>query len=502
MPVDTLHPDYERMEPRWKRMRHVLEGEDAVKEAGTLYLPALSGQSPAEYTAYKTRAQFFNATGRHHQSLQGFIFRKNPTVTVPDSMAPILADFTMQGLTAYDYTKIVVREVLGIGRFGSLVDWNDEENRPYCVGYQAEAIRNWRVERVRGQMLLTLLVLFERDGQHMSLQAPPIGDAATPAGNGVPASNQSVTSGAPDEFSQETFDQWRVYTLHESGGELFVRCQVYRRRDDKGGTADDFDVVQDFMPTRRGIPLARIPFVFHGPSHGLPEVDRIPLEDMALVNLSLYRTSADLEHGRHFTGLPTPWASGFPLDKGELKLGSTAAWVAEDAGAQCGFLEFTGAGLQTLEKAAESKKAEMAALGARMLEPEAKKAEAFDTVAVRSAAETSALMNATVATTQSMSEVLRWLVWWTGTAESPRDLVDAVATELNTEFTVMTLPADMMGQLVAAYLSGAMDWESFFWKMQQGEMFPPDAKPEEVLARIQNGKPPGIQMPPEPPPGE
>jgi hypothetical protein len=84
--------------------------------------------------------------------------------------------------------------------------------------------------------------------------------------------------------------------------------------------------------------------------HSLPHVDKLPLADIIAVNLDHYRLDADYKHGLHFTALPTAWVSGF--DKAvTLRIGSSAAWVAETPGATAGFLEFTGQGLTTFERA-------------------------------------------------------------------------------------------------------------------------------------------------------
>ena len=52
------------------------------------------------------------------------------------------------------------------------------------------------------------------------------------------------------------------------------------------------------------------PFVFDGPRHWQPSVDRLPLSDMIAVNLDHCRLDADSKHGLHFTALPTAWVAG------------------------------------------------------------------------------------------------------------------------------------------------------------------------------------------------
>ena len=71
-------------------------------------------------------------------------------------------DADMLGTTFAAYAKNVVWEVMGVGRAGSLVDWEDEvEKRAYVSLYSAEQIINWQVERVNGRNVPTLIVLRE-----------------------------------------------------------------------------------------------------------------------------------------------------------------------------------------------------------------------------------------------------------------------------------------------------------------------------------------------------
>jgi hypothetical protein len=64
MPVNTCHPQYSAHEHQWKRCRDAVDGSDAVKAAGSQYLPGLSAQSTEEYEAYKMRALWYGASAR------------------------------------------------------------------------------------------------------------------------------------------------------------------------------------------------------------------------------------------------------------------------------------------------------------------------------------------------------------------------------------------------------------------------------------------------------
>lgn len=488
MPVDTLHPSYTHASPDWVKMRDVMGGTRAVKGRREIYLPRLSGQEDAAYNSYLCRAQFFGATGKTAEALVGFIFRRNPEVTIPDTMADIASDLTLSGLSLYDYSRKTAEAVMAVGRSGSLVDFDELAGRPKVAHYCAEDIINWRTGYVGGKFVLSMLVLHELDNTYVE----------TP---------ETAALQKPDEFQHITFDQWRVFTLVPDAAGAFVKVEVWRRKPQEAGKGPgEWFLVSQQFPTRRGVGLGRIPFIFHNPSDSQPNMQRPPLLDMADVNLSHYMTSADLENGRHVCGIPTPYATGF--DKSEvtgLMLGSSFAWVAENPQAKAGFVEFNGEGLGALEKAIQEKEGQMAALGAKMLEPEAKKAEAFGTVELRSSAETSALSKMAHSLSGGISDVLQWIAWWIGTAAEPEELAETAKIVLSQDFLSTRMAPDELAQMVAAWMAGAIDWETLIWNLRRGEMVDAQRTDEEIRQSIKDNPPMGNGAPfsepdPVPPP--
>jgi len=72
-PVETQHKSYTKMAPKWKRCRDVIAGQDAVKDAGKDYLPALTEQKDDDYKAYKLRAKYLmQHRGRSRLSLASY----------------------------------------------------------------------------------------------------------------------------------------------------------------------------------------------------------------------------------------------------------------------------------------------------------------------------------------------------------------------------------------------------------------------------------------------
>ena len=58
-----------------------------------------------------------------------------------------------------------MQEVISVGRAGTLMDWEEDyEQRTYASAYRAEDILNWRVDRVYGHIVPTMLVLVALGG--------------------------------------------------------------------------------------------------------------------------------------------------------------------------------------------------------------------------------------------------------------------------------------------------------------------------------------------------
>jgi len=491
VPANSTHTDYDAVLPEWLRARDVLAGEDAVKRGGEKYLPKLSTQDAKEYAAYKTRAAFFNATARTADGFLGLIFRREPVVKVPEgasrtgthsglalALAEFLDDADLQGTALTAYAKNVVNEVVGVGRAGTLVDWEAEDGasrtgqgRAYAVRYRAEQILNWATERVNGRNVVTLVTLSEL----------------------VPS---PVPSG--DEFETEMGEQIRVLKLVPSASrtgdhaekpdtatgwryevEVWQPEVVAGRTGPARSAKRKWVLVESRIPLRLGRPLPAIPFVFHGAQHALPQIEKLPLADIIAVNLDHYRLDADYKHGLHFTALPTAWVSGFK-DGASLRIGSSTAWTSETVGATAGFLEFRGQGLQTFERAMDRDERLMAILGSRMLEAQKRVGEAADAIELRQSGENSVLSTLAISVSDGLTHVLRWVAWWNSTETMPEDIgEDRVLVQLNTDFTNRGMASDELTAVVSAWQAGAISRETMFDLFRRGEVLPAGRTDEE-----------------------
>jgi hypothetical protein len=206
------------------------------------------------------------------------------------------------------------------------------------------------------------------------------------------------------------------------------------------------------------------------------------------VNLDHYRLNADYKHGVHFTALPTAWVSGFDKTS-SLRIGSSTAWVTETAGASAGFLEFTGQGLTTFERAMDRDESLLAVLGSRLLEGQKKVGETAEAIELRQSGENSILANIAVNVSAALTQVLRWAYWWNSTEESPDDVTaDQVVVELNTDFSTKGLSAQEIQAIVAAWQANAISRDTMTELFRRGEVLPEGRTNKEEQRLIGGGE--------------
>ena len=494
MPVNSTHLEYDANILAWQRARDVFAGEDAVKAAGEKYLPRLDSQDDKEYLAYKNRASFFNASARTADGYVGLIFRRDPNFKLPEAdngitaaLTAFVEDADMLGTPLSAFTKKLVTEIINVGRAGTLIDWNeDAEKRAYAVAYSAEDIINWQTERVNGRNVITLVVLKE-----ISKTAVAEADPYEPeivqqlrVLKLVPPASQSDKTQADWSYQVEI---WQFLPDGQSPNGNRSRAKK------------KWKLTDTITPLRLGKPLPLIPFVFHGPRHSLPDVDKIPLEDIIAVNLDHYRLNADYKHGMHFTALPTAWVSGFDKNS-SLRIGSSTAWVAEAPGATAGYLEFHGQGLSTFERAMDRDEQLMAVLGTRMLESRKRVGETAAAIELRQSGENSILNTVSLSISSSLTQVLRWVYWWNSTETIPDAIgPDLVLATLNTDFSITGMSALEITALVAAWQAGAISQATMLDLFRAGEVIAPGRTNDEEIKLLATQKPPTAPVTGKPP---
>jgi hypothetical protein len=449
--ITKQHAQHVAMLPVWERIRDAVAGEDAIKAKGAMYLPELGGQaervtgSAAEdYDNYKARAVWYGATGRTVTGLLGAVFRKPPDIqNVPPALQPRLDNVDLVGTPLTTFLRNATTEVLTVGRYGILVDAlaGAGAPTPSLIGWKAEQIRNWRVVIRKGLPVLDQVILLE------DIQVPN-----------------------PDGFGAQASNQYRIHELDEDG---LYRVRVYPLDASGQPTADP----KVYEPRMRAKRLDFVPFVFLGALNLEPAVGKSPILDLVDMNIKHYLNSADLEWGRHFTALPTPWVIT-SIEKGTWPLGPTCVWELP-LGSEVGMLEFTGTGLASLERAMEEKEKKMAMLGARLLEEQKRAAEAAETQRLRQAGESATLASTVNNVSEGTTKALGWFVTWAGGKG------EDVVAQLNKDFVDVRLSAADAEKFMHVWQAGGMSQDSYLHLLKGGEVLPPERTVEEEIELIE-----------------
>ena len=452
MPIHSASRAYNSAIPKWTRCRDVIAGQDAVKAKRMQYLPVLEGHASHEdpaYLAYLLRAEFYNATGRTVQGFAGAVFRRPPLVEkTPTDVEDHLKDVTRNGHELITFATQVFNENLSVGRVGLLVEMPPayegaapEDARPYWVTYKAEQIINYHCDVYAGKRRVTRVILKEE--------------------HEVPDPRDPYITTCETRYRE---------LLLENG------AYVQRVHEKAVNQTGDFLVTEEIRPTRLGKALDFIPFVFMNTTSIEPEIEEPALLDLVDVNLSHYRSSADYEHGAHFTALPTPWVVGAPPQT-SLKIGAGTAWILNESPfSKAEMLEYSGQGLGAIEKIVDRKEKRMAVLGARLLESQATQQDTATAVRLRQTGDESILKRLANAVSAGLTRALRYHVWWTTSAKLDDTTVQEARIALNTDFIETHLAGPELTALVGAYQSAAISFDTLFFNLEKGELIPRAAR--------------------------
>lgn len=442
------HDDYKYWYYDWKMMRDTFSGEREIKREGPLYLPIMDAMDADEYDAYKERATFYNAVNRTVMALHGTIFRRRMRINdVPKKYDELLQSFTRSGLSMTMFTKVAVMEVLLMGRYGALVDLPRDGGTPYVAPYLAENIMHWEVEVYKGRYRLSKVVL--------------------------------------REFHSSRDSKSHIWRDHAAYRILLLEGDTYKQEYYRvdGQNADPFNkghLQYTVTPKRLGQALDFIPFKFFGSMINDAQIERPPLLDVGNLNISHYRSYADLEHGRFYTGFPIYYAQSSSGESGDFEIGPSRVWVVQQ-GDKPGLLEFNGNGLKFLSEALDQKEQQISSLGGRMLGIRAGgTSESNNQVRLKERNEQSLLLNISSAADESITQLLKWMLWWAGES-NPKATV-----ELNKDFLLDGIGARELRAIHSMYLDGIVPIDVVYEYLRKSEVIPDYMSMDEFKKLLEN----------------
>ena len=425
------------------KMRTVFEGDKAIKKNAETYIPKNKGVDKADYDAIIQRSVFENFTEATAKGISGLIFAKEPTISLPASLELLKENIDMDDNTIVDLSQNIVNELMEVGRCGLLIDvpnidttgitkpQTDALNiRAFTKLYKSETIINWRYESINSVNKLTLLVLHE------------------------------VYEDWTDRFTSTLKNRYRVYSLIDN----VCYVEVYEQND---------KVFENTMKMKlvivKGSTLNYIPFIplTYKDISIIPV--KPPLMDIANINLNYYGVAVERRNVIHFVGNPFFMGKGINTrdDKGNaltITLGSSIAQIFQEPNADMKIVETQGTGLSFNESYLNDCKSTMAALGARLLVPEANAQISENTMQMKTAGYRATIMQIANTASRAITQALKIIAEWEG--QNPND----VKLELNTDYNLSEMDAQTITALVTAWQTGAIRQEDMFKKLQKGEI--------------------------------
>jgi len=437
MPVNTKHSGYKVATQKAQKVRDFAKGAYAVKGKGDAYLPRLGGQTKDEYEAYKTRGYLVPAVEPTALAMIGSIMRKPPTLTT--TMTHTKSNIDGNNSDIKKFTSTLIKEVLYAGGVGYLVEWDEDQKIPVAKIYKKENLINYS------------------DDYYVLTQTYNV-------------------KNEKDHFEQDTLTEYLELTYDEEG---FYIQNLWREVRGK------FAIVDTVTPTNRGEKLTQIPFVFSSVGQvGVSESDPVLL-NLADVNQDQYLMSTDQRHGLHWTALPTMFLFGDLKDEeGQsqtIKVGAGSSNHINDESARVELLEFTGAGLGSLESAINKTLDTMASIGAKMLTGNAGGVKAAETARIDASAETATLSILANTADLCINEILKIMDMWSGSSGS--------VYAINRDFIDTKLDPNALMALLKAYQSEAMSLDTFLYNIERGELLPDGVDREMEAERIEAGRP-------------
>jgi len=456
MALDSRHPSYTECVADWRQMRDTYAGERAVKDAGTLYLPATSGMVadgfPAgtagagstatkgyrDYIAYRTRARCPDLVDEAVSALLGVMHSKPPTIELPPAMEYLRAQASSRGESLETLLKRINFEQMVVGRVGLLGDVLDVGERKgefYIATYVAESIVNWdtAVQTEIEVESLNMLVLDETGVQRV-----------------------------PEQFEWETVQQYRVLVLGEfdepnpvaySRGGPTYRAGVFRK---------DTQYAEGKLkaPKTKGRAAHEIPFVFINAEDIDAPPGKPPLLGLSNLTLTIYRGEADYRQSLFMQGQDTLVILGLPAEDaagggtggasgGQTRVGVGAVINLPDPGGDAKFIGVNSEGLSEQRTALQNDYSRGEQFAGRLMDSVTRERESGDALRIRLATRTATLNQIALAGAYGLETLLRKLARWMGA--DPQ----AVKVTPNMDFVDDQMSGEQLRLLMEAKRNGA-----------------------------------------------
>jgi hypothetical protein len=421
--VAAEHPNYSKMRPKMDMIWTLLEGTEAMREAGTTYLPQYDAELPENYRKRLAKSTLLAAFSDTLDYLVGKVFQRPITLDRNDTPKPIVdmadnvdrarnslnvfANWLFRDMIAYGLTHVLV-DMSPIPRNpdGTPAIWSkaDASGRlPYWVHVKASQVFAWQSDSEDGQQVLTQVRIKET--------------VEVPVG----------------EFGVAMVEQIRVLEIG--------RFRIFRK---EGGAWVEHPELGGEMLGPDGNPFPYIPLItiYAMEPEGLLFASP-PLTDLAYKNIEHYQVHSDYLNCLTMACFPILAVTGYKADEdGKIAVGPTTLMQFSSADARAYYVEHSGKALGSARQHLEDLKQEMAASGLQLLMPKTGATPTATGEAIDAAKSTSELQSMAERLKDGLERSLDTTADWMGEPHGSQVLI-------NTDLT-LTLGKMDIDQLIKA----------------------------------------------------
>lgn len=440
--------DYVNWRDIWRSIRHAMIGEVAIKQQGKMYLPQPEGMDDGQYSAYLDRAVFYNMVYRTVTGLTGAIFRRDPRLLAAGpELTKLTKRISKDGLSLNIFTKVAAQEMLSVGRFGVLADKAATDSltaKPYLAGYTCENILDWTWTEIDGRNEYDYILLREFIMDRRMYLAEGTQLIANPGYGQLYNAYRCLRLVYNPEY-----DRWEYIQ------------EFYSRGNEDADLTEEPEISQ---PMIFGVPMSRIPFCFFNATTSLGDIEKPPILDILSLNLSHYKTYAQLEHGRFYTANPVYYVSG-SQEEDEYHIGPSVVWEIGN-GEKAGLIEFSGSGLKSLETALTTKETQVASLGGRLIGDSASAGQSDNQIKLKDRNEQSLLLNVSTVINENFTYLLGVIAQWIN------ESIDGLDFRVNQDFLLDGAAAREFRAVAQMYKDNQVPIEVFYEYFLKNEVIP------------------------------
>jgi hypothetical protein len=439
--IDTTHIDYSRERPDWQKIEHITRLRMLPSYLIRLNPHDASDENEQRNRHYRERAIFYAFAAQTVQGLLGTMFRKDPKLSVPDTLSYVRHNADGAGNSLYQQSQGLCDDVIRKSRAGLYVSFPPTPERGVSQQdmiegrfvatihrLEPEQVINWRTTTIGARTKLSLVVIRE-------------------------------TKEKTDRYAVDTFETIRELYLDENG--------FYAERfwSNENGS---WEVLSTAQPTdAQGNRWGEIPFIFVGAENNDTSVDRPVMLPLVEVNIGHYRNSADWEDSVWYSGQPQPYMVGMTSDHVEMMaqegmyVGSRNILGVPDGGS----FGFAAPPPNPLVRQAMQDKVEMMlALGARLLQPGSAAKTATEVAGIREA-QHSVLSLIAANVSEAYTQALQWAATYMGVAPGPE--MDEIYYAINQDYAVADASPQELQAMMAGFVQGSIPISDYVRYMQR-----------------------------------